>query len=357
MRRPMLSARGLALGLTLCALPLWGQSPNPTISPATLPNGLLGSAYSQTLTASGGYGAGTYSFSLDTDLGPPPTGLKLSTAGVLSGTLTAAGTFTFRVLVTSTESSSVAYFPPLTGSQAFTIAVLPGPPNITITGLPASAKPATQPVLGVSVGSAYPSAIQGEITLTFAPTTGMDDPNVQFTSGGRTVTFQVPAGFTTAQFTGNAPGVQTGTVAGAITLTLTLTAAGANITPTPAPTDVLTVAASPPVITSATYEITSGGFNLFIEGFSTTRDMTSAAITFTSQPDGVPLTSNSATAPLSQVFTTWYESSASAGYGSMFLLTIPFTAQNNPNPQAPVQALGVVLANSQGNSAVGSVIF
>jgi hypothetical protein len=351
----MLSARGLALGLTLCALPLWGQ--NPTISPATLPNGLLGSAYSQTLTASGGYGAGTYSFSLNSDLGSLPAGLKLSAAGVLSGTLTPAGTFTFTVLVTSTETSAVAYFPPLTGSQAFTIVVVPAPPNITISGLPASATPATQPVLGVSVGSAYPSAIQGEITLTFAPTSGADDPNVQFTTGGRTVTFQVPAGSTAAQFTGNAPGVGTGTTAGTITLTLTLTAAGVNITPTPAPTDVLTVAASPPVITSATYEITSGGFNLFIEGFSTTRDMTSAAITFTSQPDGVPLTSNSATAPLSQVFTTWYESSASAGYGSMFLLTIPFTAQNNPNPQAPVQALGVVLANSQGNSAVGSVIF
>ena len=73
---------------------------------------------------------------------------------------------------------------------------------------------------------------------------------------------------------------------------------------------------------------------------------------------GAPtLASNSATVSLSQVFTTWYESSASAGYGSMFLLTIPFTVQNGTNPQAPVASVLVVLANSQGNSAVGSVIF
>lgn len=354
MRRPMLSARGLALGLTLCALPLWGQ--NPTISPATLPNGLLGSAYSQTLTASGGYGAGTYSFSLNSDLGSLPAGLKLSAAGVLSGTLTPAGTFTFTVLVTSTETSAVAYFPPLTGSQAFTIVVVPAPPNITISGLPASATPATQPVLGVSVGSAYPSAIQGEITLTFAPTSGADDPNVQFTTGGRTVTFQVPAGSTAAQFTGNAPGVGTGTTAGTITLTLTLTAAGVNITPTPAPTDVLTVAASVPTITSATFVPTSGGFNLLIVGFSTPRNMTSAAIAFTPAP-GVTLAGNNTTVLLSQVFTTWYESSASARYGSMFLLTIPFTVQNGTNPQAPVASVLVVLANSQGNSAAAGVAF
>jgi hypothetical protein len=326
--------------------------------PTTLPNGLLGSAYSQTLTASGGYGAGTYSFSLNSDLGSPPTGLKLSAAGVLSGTLTPAGTFTFTVLFTSTETSSVAYFPPLTGSHAFTIVVVPAPPNITISGLPASATPATQPVLGVSVSGAYPVAIQGEITLTFAPTSGPDDPNVQFTTGGRTVTFQVPAGSTTAQFTGNAPGVGTGTTAGTITLTFTLTAAGVNITPTAAPTDVLTVAASVPTITGMTYEITSAGFNIFIEGFSSPRDMTSATITFYQVPGGAPtLASNSATVSLSQVFTTWYENSASAGYGSMFLLTIPFTVQNGTNPQAPVASVSVVLANSQGNSAPGSVIF
>jgi hypothetical protein len=230
---------------------------------------------------------------------------------------------------------------------------VPAAPAITITGLAASATPATQPVLGVSIGGTYPLAIQAEITLTFAPTSGPDDPNVQFTTGGRTVTFQVPAGTTRAQFAGNAPGVQTGTVAGTITLTLTLTAAGINVTPTPAFTDVLTVTASPPTITSATYAPTSGGFNLLIVGFSTPRDMASAAIAFTPAA-GVTLASNNTTVSLSQVFTTWYGNSASAEYGSIFLLSIPFTVENGANPLA---SLSVVLANSQGNSAAAAVTF
>jgi hypothetical protein len=308
--------------------------------------GAVGVAYSATLGATGGYGTGTYTFSITS--GAPPAGITLSAGGTLSGTPTAAGSSTFTVQVTSASAG----VPPLTGLQAFTIVVVPAAPNITISGLPATATPATQPILGVSVGNAYPAAIQGEIALTFAPTSGPDDPNVQFSTGGRTATFQVPAGSTQAQFTGNAPGVQTGTVAGTITLTLTLTAAGVNVTPKPAPTTVITVAASPPTITSATFAPVSGGFNLLIVGFSTPRDMASAAIAFTPAA-GVTLAGASTTVSLSQVFTTWYGSSTSAAYGSIFLLTIPFT-ENGANPLA---SLSVVLTNSQGNSAPAAVTF
>ena len=47
---------------------------------------------------------------------------------------------------------------------------------------------------------------------------------------------------------------------------------------------------------------------------------------------GVTLTSNSATVSLSQVFTTWYQGSTSASFGSMFSLGIPFTIQNGSEP-------------------------
>ncbi|GEP41637.1 GEVED domain-containing protein [Brevifollis gellanilyticus] len=55
------------------------------ITPATLPNATLGSAYSQTLTASGG----TAAYSWTVSSGTLPAGLSLSSAGVLSGTPTA----------------------------------------------------------------------------------------------------------------------------------------------------------------------------------------------------------------------------------------------------------------------------
>jgi large repetitive protein len=320
--------------------------PSPTIA-GNLGDGTVGVPYSATLTGSGGYGTGTYTFSLTS--GDLPADITLSTGGILSGTPTALGTSTFTVQVTSTQTGQ-----PLTATQSFTITVALAPvPPITISGLPGTPGAATQPVLGVSAGSTYPIAIQGTITLTFAPGSGPDDPSVQFTTGGRTVTFQIPAGSSQAEFTPSVPGVQTGTVAGTITLTLTLTAAGVDITPTPAPTQVLVIAKSAPVITSATVTPTSGGFNLVVVGYSTTRDMVSAAITFT-PTSGITLGSNSATVSLSQIFTTWYQSSTSAPFGSMFSLEIPFTIQNGSNPLASVS---VALTNSQGSSASATAAF
>lgn len=66
------------------------------ISPTTLPPGTRNVAYSQTLSASGN--SSPYSFILDS--GTLPTGITLSTSGLLSGTTTQEGTFNFAVRVT-----------------------------------------------------------------------------------------------------------------------------------------------------------------------------------------------------------------------------------------------------------------
>ena len=80
-----------------------------------------------------------------------------------------------------------------------------------------------------------------------------------------------------------------------------------------------------------------------IVGYSTPRDMTSAAVTFTPAP-GVTLAGSSVTVSLSQVFTTWYASAPSAQFGSAFSLQIPFTMPAGANP---LLSLSVVLSNSQ----------
>lgn len=70
-----------------------------TLSPATIPNGLVGQAFSQTLTASGG--TAPYTFSVAA--GALPTGLTLSAAGglgLIAGTPTANGTYTFTIRAT-----------------------------------------------------------------------------------------------------------------------------------------------------------------------------------------------------------------------------------------------------------------
>lgn len=67
------------------------------IAPSTLPHGTAGTAYSATLTASGGLGA-PYVFSLAVGSHLPP-GLSLSSAGVISGTPSEDGRYTFTVSV------------------------------------------------------------------------------------------------------------------------------------------------------------------------------------------------------------------------------------------------------------------
>ena len=73
--------------------------PTITVNPSTLPNGKKNTAYSQTITASGG--SSPYTFSKTS--GTLPTGITLSSSGSLSGTPTATGTFTFTVQATGQQ--------------------------------------------------------------------------------------------------------------------------------------------------------------------------------------------------------------------------------------------------------------
>ena len=82
------------------------------IATSVVTNGVKGAAYSATIKASGGQGG--YTFQVIS--GILPDGLTLSTAGILSGTPTQAGTFNFTVQVTDSNSD--------TASQSFEFQVL-----------------------------------------------------------------------------------------------------------------------------------------------------------------------------------------------------------------------------------------
>jgi CSLREA domain-containing protein len=82
--------------------------PTITLSPASLPNGVNGVPYSQTITASP---SGSYTFTVSS--GALPDGLTLTTTGLLQGTPTAPGPFNFTF--TATDNNSC------TGSQAYTV--------------------------------------------------------------------------------------------------------------------------------------------------------------------------------------------------------------------------------------------
>jgi len=74
----------------------------PTISTVSLPAGAVDTAYSQTLTATGG----TTPYSWSVSSGTLPAGLSLSALGVLSGTPTATGTSIFTVRVAGSDNAS-----------------------------------------------------------------------------------------------------------------------------------------------------------------------------------------------------------------------------------------------------------
>lgn len=128
-----------------------------SVSPATLPNGAVTAAYSQTLAASGG--VAPYSFAVTA--GALPAGLTLSAGGVLSGTPTAGGTFNF----TATATDSSPFPGPFAGSRAYTLVVTPPTIALPATGL-----------AGGTVGSAYSASITvasgGTVPYSYAVTAG-----------------------------------------------------------------------------------------------------------------------------------------------------------------------------------------
>ncbi|MBI1763989.1 MAG: putative Ig domain-containing protein [Acidobacteria bacterium] len=157
--------------------------PTITINPPTLPGGLAGTPYNQPLTQTGGAAPVTWSISA----GALPAGVTLSATGVLAGTPTGFGSFTFTVKVTDANGCM--------GTRQYIVIVCG---NIVIN-------PATLP--SGQVGAAY------------------NQPLTQ-TSGAGTVTWSVSAGALPNGLTLNAAtGVLAGTptTGGSFTFTVKVT--------------------------------------------------------------------------------------------------------------------------------------
>src|SRR4029450_1319769 len=136
-----------------------------TLSPASLPGGTVGVAYSQSITASGG--PAPVSFSVVS--GTPRPGLSLSSSGVLAGTPTNDGTFSFTVRATDANEC--------TGSRSY---------MVTIASRGVCAVPLSQLFAGF-VGVPYHRTIQangGSPPFSFSLTSGSLPPGLTLSSGG-----------------------------------------------------------------------------------------------------------------------------------------------------------------------------
>lgn len=232
-------------------------------------------------------------------------------------------------------------------------------PPITLSGGGATVNPGASGNSVVTLGSALTVPVTGTLTLTFTPNaTGLPsnyvDPALQFVAGGRTLTFTIPAGQTTATLPSNGA-YNAGTVAGTITLAMTALSSGStNLLPSPAPATTVSVARSAPVITPGTVRIvnTSNGFNVEVQGYSSPRDLTRANFTFSASASGRIEGESSFQVDVNSAFTTWFASSNGQSNGSRFLVTFPFTVTGGDASQ--VQSVTVTLTNSVGTSTAVS---
>jgi len=129
-----------------------------SITTTTLAAGTNLSSYNQALAATGGLGS--YSWSLAAGSGPLPTGLTLSSTGVISGIPTVTGSFAFTVQVVDGSS------PQQTATQSFNI-VINNAFTVVFTVQPSNASPGSQitPSVKVKVTDAKGNPVKNAVCV------------------------------------------------------------------------------------------------------------------------------------------------------------------------------------------------
>ncbi|MFN7921492.1 MAG: choice-of-anchor D domain-containing protein [Bryobacteraceae bacterium] len=236
-------------------------------------------------------------------------------------------------------------------------------PAISFDGATGTQDALTQPAIGLTIARAYPLALTGSLTLAFNSDVFSNDPAVQFATGGRTVAFTIPANQTRAIFANNANQirVQTGSVAGTITVTpsINTTDGGINLTPTTPPSANLSVAAAAPRLLGVSLSArTANTITLLVSGYATNRSVTQIQLAFT-PTSGENVTTTSLTLPVESAFLAYYQGTASAAFGSLFSATIPLTLagdlKNVTSLADTLQSVSVTISNRVGNSSAVSL--
>jgi hypothetical protein len=233
-----------------------------------------------------------------------------------------------------------------------------GNPPPALTGvafgsLPASINPRQQPTVQLGLSQPYTMDLSGKLTLTFASDSFADDPAIQFATGGRSVPFTIPAGTTDAVFTsGKTVQLQTGTVAGTITITPSFTVAAVDVTPTPAPVAKMVVTAGPPQLTNVQVGArTANTVELLITGLSTPRQVSQINLTFT-PAQGSNLQTANLFVNTDASFSTWFQSQSGISFGSQFTASVTINVTGDVNA---VQSVAVTASNAKGDSNSMSV--
>lgn len=288
------------------------------ITTENVPVAPFGVAYSTGLSATGG--TPPYIWSLAG--GALPAGLTLNSSGTITGTPTAAGSFSFTAQVADAATQRQ------TAQRTLTLQVsLPDVSGVNID-VPANPQAGQQIRVNVGISSVYPVDITGTLNLAFAPNAAnnADDPAIQFSTGGRSVPFTIPAGQTQAVFRVADLGVQTGTTAGTITISTVMQAADAPVNCNCQLNQTIVIPRSAPTISSMRVTRTATGFNVVITGFSTSRELTQGTFRFAG---GSTLDTTELVVPLTAIANSYFQSATGAQFGGQFTLNLPFTIQGD----------------------------
>jgi len=269
----------------------------------------VGTAYSGTVTVSGG--KGTYTWAAATGL---PAGLKATASGAtltISGTPTAAGTSTVGLSVHDSAS------PEGTGSTSLTLTV--GDPAMSITSTAATT---------ATVGKAY----SGTATVT---------------GGNGTYTWSVtglPAGLTSTASAGTVTISGTPTTAG--TDTVTLTASDTEATPKTA-TTTIAITVSAPAVSITTGSLPGGTVGTaYSAAVAATGGTGTDAWTASGLPGGLAINSAtgaiSGTPTASGTFTVTVTVTAGTSASANFTVVIAAAAVSSPSPSSTPTATTVI---------------
>lgn len=240
-------------------------------------------------------------------------------------------------------------------------------PSYQFTGASGAQTPLSQAAVGLSLASPYSLALNGKLTLAVNTGALPADPSVQFSSGGQSVTFTIPQGATQAVFPsgGNQISLQTGSVAGTITVTPSFAlASGLDVTPASAPTLSLSVPSGPAQLTSALISAeTATSLTLQVSGYATTRDLATLSFQFTPQ-SSTTLSSGSFSVNIGPNAQVWFSSTQSDSFGGQFSVSVPFTLSNGQTSTSTsttslvslLQSVSITATNSAGTSPTPVVV-
>lgn len=230
----------------------------------------------------------------------------------------------------------------------------PPVPNLTFFNVSPRMSPLQQPALGLVLEAPYTYDLSGVLTISFASKELGDDPNVQFISGARFVTFRIPANSTRAVFRGgsNTSPFQTGSVAGVITLSATLAIDTYNLTADSPLTYGIAVPAAAPVIHSVELlSQSTSAVNLIIKGYATARSVKELSLELAPNV-GAILRTTALRPNVEETFNKWFSSAAGQSFGSQFALTVQLNVNGSVSA---IKSVTVSAANEEGMSAPKSL--